>query len=207
MEVWDKDKARISLANNEFIDCEYRAVKNLIKRLPPFQTESDLLSEIRLYALEAIEIFDPTRVGPKSGRTSNFKTFLTKHLMLKSCEFFHRAWRKKRVPEGRYIYLNTDVLEQNHTDNEATDNLEFEDFKSQLSPLSLEMLESIQKSQNFRLCAALTDPESKIRRRKQIIRKITGRSKEEVKFFVSEIKKKAREHISSIKGTSHACTR
>lgn len=92
---WDPDQERLNLAQEKHDGYIWAAAKKLRPKLPLPQPDwVDLKQEMYIWALEAIDMYDPRR------STAKFTTFLTKHLSIRSMQHFNWSWWAKNSPRN-----------------------------------------------------------------------------------------------------------
>lgn len=185
-QAWSIEGGRNDLIADKFIGYERKALNELLKRLPPGQSIEDIKQEIRLWALEAINKYTPGRINPKTGRTAQFPTFLTKHLLLRSYRFVYKA-NKRREPHSfqhDYELLHSPAQDSGRDFNEFANDLGH--FRSMWDDLlDLSDTKSINR---------LAKVKSR-RKKSSIICRLLKIRRKEADYLAVQVKTKARKYL------------
>lgn len=202
MDVSWRQVMRERVGKGEFAGYEKHIGGKLYRKLPlGVTTFDDVLSEMRMYVIEAIDLYDVDRGAA-------FETFLYKHLSIRSMQWFNYAWMRKNHPNGKWVYSwsvlaegakrKLDTEESFDPTSVSEDNstwLEIREFLGVLTPPSQRILKMLLPLADSNLIAAFKSPYYRMR-----VSQMTGLGYDEVEVFVRECREKLPKYLSSISG-------
>jgi len=164
------------VAADRFIGYEQRASRRLYMMLP-HEERGGIESDVRLYALEAARLFDPTR-GAK------FTTFLFIHLNNRTRTQISKCWSKRRRPRGGFAELR-DVGYRQPPTSEITE------LRRNVSKNTLELLDVALEGNSEALREAFCS-----RYYKHRVGELLGLPKQQIQMAVSELRRAIPKHIT-----------
>lgn len=187
------------LAEGKYNGYLISATNKLLKRLPLGHTTfEDCMAWMQVYALEAIDAFDPYK-------GCRFTTFLYRHLFTRSLADFNYSWNENRQPQGSYVlpfsHFDKDSeykLDLTSCEDESELTLEIKDLLSRLSERSRQILSwmfDVVKDSEFG--QSLIDcffHERKVRE----LREYTGCTVLEIHTLINEVRSTAPDCIRSL---------
>lgn len=195
-----KDSLRIRLGDGEFNGYILAAMSKLRKRLPIGSELYDweiLRSYMYEWTLEAIDVYNPS--PGKSGRVAKFETVLTKHLQIRSLQYFNWSWLKKNQPEGRSVWCFSSyetpgegVFDPTFVKTREV-SVELAELLDSLSPKSRMIMKFLSGLLGEDLLNAFASSDYYNQ-----VSVMTGLDSSEVILFVKEIKDVAKKTISSL---------
>lgn len=190
-----KETLRQNVASDVYKGYELAAVNKLYRRLPkgdcPFE---DALSEMRLYALEAVELYSESHA-----QKASFTTFLYKHLQVRSYQWFNYSWLNKNMPKGKWVLsmstFKDDINENEYDPTQFEENnsiqIQIKELLSKLTVRSKQLLEwMFDVSKDKELGPGLIEAFVS-KQRVKAVRNYTGCSTEEVHALLLEVHKLA----------------
>lgn len=201
---WSANEETACLSEGKHNGAIYQSAVTLREKLPhPRPDLEDLMQDFRIYAMEAIVLYDPRR-------GANFHTFMRNHFRLRSIQAFNVAWWVKNHPKGAGIYSHsfqedreegTDASDSSTLVPPERDTQELEEQLKELrGALSEECLslfdwfaERIKYTDGAEILYAFTSVQGG-----SMIQRRTGLEKERLKEFLAEIKEKAPKYISNV---------
>lgn len=186
---WNAVDARERVAQDSFKGIETQHARWLYTNLPQGYCDfEDCLSLVRLWALEAVDLYDPKR-GTK------FSSWLYEHVWLRVRQYQPAAWAKKRKPSGKNVLCvsqcskdtTTGMLHSAYYFEDEASPLKFEELRRALTDRTAEVLEVLMNHDDQKTLQRAF--KSQFCRRK--VSAITGVPDEDLRIAVEEIREKA----------------
>lgn len=197
--AWDPNEAREEIAKGKYYGYEVTSAQRLKRSIPRMhQSLEDLLAEMRLYALEAVERFLPDK-------NTSFSTFVYKHLYIRCLQYKNSSWLKRAYPKQKKILSLTAESSDDRSDNGqfplSSNDLsidflfEISELKEHLSDASKEVLTTLVNSDDGNFSKALN------KRRLTKVARIANLKKRQLKKFVKEVERLAPTYVTGKCGT------
>lgn len=171
------------------------AVNKLLPRLPYchlLKNREELLSEVRLWTIEAINFFDPERIGT-NGEYIYFEVYLFQHLRIRSYQVYKTAWLQKKQGKNKVNSLKEyeDFVEINPRSSFP---MELHEFLNSLTSQSRKVVLQLLKVNEEKLLRLFTrrftvTHKEYIPGMKKLV-KLTGLPRYEITNTIKEVKNK-----------------
>lgn len=188
---WTKEAEHQRIVNKAYEGMEITQVNWMYERLPIGHSDyDDLVAEVRLWSLQAVETFNPDF-------NTKFSSFLFGHLRMLSKRYLRAPWSEARRPNGTYVRSVSSLeasdgsarsLDSSHYFvNSPSADLQVGELVDNLSPRSREIFDLLTKVEDQ---DKLRDAFGAFRWRSQVSA-MTGLPVSELETFKTEMQHKA----------------